>query len=111
APLVALMAGTLLAAVFALIFQPELVMGLGGNSGSAFESAYKGILNALTVETQIATDSPALSELFTSGGMAGMLGTIWLIICAMVFGGVMDGIGALERITESLLKLAKTTFG
>jgi len=52
-----------------------------------------------------------LSELFTSGGMAGMPGTIWLIVCAMVFGGIMDGIGALERITESLLKLAKTTFG
>jgi len=110
-PLVALMTGTLLAALFALIFQPGLVASLGGSADSAFQSTYKGIMNALTVEIQIPTDSPALSKLFTSGGMAGMLGTIWLIICAMVFGGVMDGIGALERITESLLKMAKTTFG
>ena len=40
-----------------------------------------------------------------------MLGTIWLIVCAMVFGGIMDGIGALSRITKSLLGMAKTTFG
>jgi NhaC family Na+:H+ antiporter len=43
--------------------------------------------------------------------MEGMLGTIWLIVCAMVFGGVMDGIGALSRITTALLKMAKSTFG
>ena len=40
-----------------------------------------------------------------------MLWTIFLIVCAMVFGGVMDGIGALSRITKGLLSMAKTTFG
>ncbi|WP_420322737.1 Na+/H+ antiporter NhaC [Flagellimonas sp.] len=110
-PLLALLIGTLLGGVFALIFQPEVVTTLGGGSTLTFESAYKGILNAITVDTSIATPDPALNDLFSSGGMAGMLGTIWLIVCAMVFGGIMDGIGALERITESLLKMAKTTFG
>jgi NhaC family Na+:H+ antiporter len=43
--------------------------------------------------------------------MNGMLGTIWLIVCAMVFGGVMDAIGALARISKALLSLAITTFG
>ncbi len=110
-PLLALLIGTLLGGVFALIFQPEVVTLLGGGDTLTFESAYKGILNAITVDTSIATPDPALNDLFSSGGMAGMLGTIWLIVCAMVFGGIMDGIGALERITESLLKMAKTTFG
>ncbi|SDQ71859.1 Na+/H+ antiporter NhaC [Flagellimonas zhangzhouensis] len=110
-PLLALLIGTLLAGVFALIFQPEIVAAIGGGSELTFETAYKGILNAITVDTEIATSDPALNDLFSSGGMSGMLGTIWLIVCAMVFGGIMDGIGALERITESLLKLAKTTFG
>lgn len=110
-PLMALLIGTLLGGVFALIFQPDIVAGIGGGTGLNFESGYKGILNAITVDTSIATDDPALNDLFSSGGMSGMLGTIWLIVCAMVFGGIMDGIGALERITESLLKLAKTTFG
>jgi NhaC family Na+:H+ antiporter len=110
-PLMALLIGTLLGGVFALIFQPDIVTTIGGGTSMTFESAYKGILNAITVDTQIATSDPALNDLFSSGGMSGMLGTIWLIVCAMVFGGIMDGIGALERITESLLKMAKTTFG
>lgn len=110
-PLMALLIGTLLGGVFALIFQPDIVANIGGGTALNFESGYKGILNAITVDTAIATDDPALNDLFSSGGMSGMLGTIWLIVCAMVFGGIMDGIGALERITESLLKLAKTTFG
>ncbi len=110
-PLAALLIGTLLGGVFALIFQPDIVSTIGGGKQLNFESGYKGILNAITVNTSIATDNPALNDLFSSKGMYGMLGTIWLIICAMVFGGVMDGIGALERITKSLLSLAKTTFG
>ncbi|GLU44622.1 Na+/H+ antiporter NhaC [Allomuricauda sp. NBRC 101325] len=110
-PLLALLIGTLLAGVFALIFQPEIIAAIGGGTELTFETAYKGILNAITVDTEIATSDPALNDLFSSGGMSGMLGTIWLIVCAMVFGGIMDGIGALERITESLLKMAKTTFG
>ncbi|UII79344.1 Na+/H+ antiporter NhaC [Flagellimonas sp. CMM7] len=110
-PLLALLIGTLLGGVFALIFQPEIVTTIGGGTSLNFESAYKGILNAITVDTNIATDDAALSKLFSSGGMSGMLGTIWLIVCAMVFGGIMDGIGALERITKSLLSMAKTTFG
>lgn len=52
-----------------------------------------------------------LQKLFSAGGMAGMLWTIYLIICAMVFGGVMDAIGALEKITKSLLKVASSVFG
>ena len=107
----ALLVGTLLGGVFALIFQPDIVANIGGGTALNFETGYIGILNAITVDTEIATSDPALNDLFSSGGMSGMLGTIWLIVCAMVFGGIMDGIGALERITESLLKLAKTTFG
>ncbi|MGB5359952.1 MAG: Na+/H+ antiporter NhaC family protein, partial [Eudoraea sp.] len=110
-PLVALLIGTLLGGVFALWFQPDIVAGITGAKELNFESGYKGILNAITIKTEIATDNPALNDLFSAKGMSGMLGTIWLIVCAMVFGGIMDGIGALSRITKSLLGLAKTTFG
>ena len=110
-PLAALLIGTLLGAIFALIFQPEIVAGLTGSNKLDFESGYKGILNAITLETSIPTENESLTKLFSSKGMNGMLGTIWLILCAMVFGGVMDGIGALSRITKSLLAMAKTTFG
>ena len=110
-PLAALLVGTLLGAVFALLFQPGIVAGITGVTELTFEAGYKGILKAITTKTTIASDNEVLSELFTAKGMAGMLGTIWLIVCAMVFGGVMDGIGALSRITKALLGMAKTTFG
>lgn len=110
-PLVALLVGTLMGALFALIFQPEVLAGLTGAGELTFESGYKGIMNAITRETSIPTTNDALTDLFTAKGMEGMLGTIWLIVCAMVFGGIMDGIGALSRITKALLGLARTTFG
>lgn len=110
-PLMALLIGTLLGGVFALIFQPTVVAGLSGATNLTFENGYKGIINAITINTQIATDNDALNDLFAAKGMSGMLGTIWLIICAMVFGGIMDGIGALSKISQSLLQIAQTTFG
>ena len=110
-PLLALLIGTLLGGAFAIFFQPDIVAGLTGAKELTFENGYKGILNAITIQTSIATDNPTLNELFSAKGMAGMLSTIWLIVCAMVFGGVMDGIGALSRITRALLGMAKTTFG
>lgn len=110
-PLIALFLGTLLGALAALIFQPQTVAVLGDGEILNFHNGYKGILNAITVESVLPTDNPALQDLFTSGGMTGMLNTIWLILCAMVFGGVMDAIGALTAISKALLKLFHTTFG
>ncbi len=103
-PLIALCTGVILAVIFALLFQPDILEQL---SGSKFTS----IFNAIVSETQIVTTNNKLNDLFNAGGMAGMIWTILLIICAMVFGGFMDGIGALSRITKSLLKLFHTTFG
>ncbi len=110
-PLIALLAGTLLGGVVALIFQPSLVASITGAHSLNFENGYKGILTAFTTDVSVSTSNEALNDLFNSGGMAGMLGTIWLIVCAMVFGGVMEAIGALNRITQSLLSLAQSTFG
>ena len=109
-PLVALFIGTLLGALAVLIFQQELLLSLSGESKLSVFGTYQVIMDAITVSTQIETTSPALSDLFQSGGMQGMLGTIWLIICAMVFGGVMDAIGALGKISSALLNMAKSTF-
>ncbi|TDU40510.1 transporter (NhaC family) [Gelidibacter sediminis] len=110
-PLVALLIGTLLAAVAALLFQPNIVAAIGGGNSLTFATGYKGLMDAITIDTAIPTDNEALKDLFSSGGMSSMLGTIWLILCAMVFGGIMDGIGALAVISKALLKLFHTTFG
>jgi Na+:H+ antiporter, NhaC family len=110
-PLIALLIGTLLGGLFALLFQPNIVLLLSGETKLNFISAYKGVMNAITTKSVIPTDNATLTDLFTSGGMEKMLGTIWLIICAMVFGGIMDAIGALSKISQVLLSLAKSTFG
>ena len=103
-PLIALGIGVLLGAVFAWFFQPELLGKLGGSNIQA-------ITTAILTDTDIETSDKKLTKLFSAGGMNGMIWTILLIISAMIFGGIMDGIGALARITRSLLKLAKSTFG
>ncbi len=110
-PLVALFAGTLLAAVFALIWQPNLVVKVGEGSTLDITTAYRGILNAITVPSGIETTNAELADLFSSKGMSGMLNTIWLIICAMFFGGFMEAIGALHEISSALMKAAKGVFG
>ena len=109
-PLVALFVGTILGAIAALIFQQELLLSLSGESTLSVYGTYQVIIDAITVSTEIETTSAALTDLFQSGGMEGMLGTVWLIICAMVFGGVMDAIGALSTISAALLSIAQSTF-
>ena len=110
-PLVALLVGALLGAIFAIILQPDIVAKVAGASALDFNSAYKGVIKAMTEGASIETANADINDLFSSGGMAGMLGTIWLIVCAMVFGGVMDAIGALARISQALLSLANSVFG
>jgi len=103
-PLIALASGIILAIVFALIFQSDVLSNLSSSNFSA-------IMTSILTDTNITTDNDALNELFSSGGMNGMLWTIYLILCAMVFGGIMDGIGALSRITKALLSVASSVFG
>jgi len=110
-PLIALMIGTLLGGVFAIIFQPHIIEEFAKVDNIDFNSAYKVVMNAITKDTAIESTNSRLNDLFTSGGMAGMLGTIWLIITAMVFGGIMEAIGALNAISNALLKVAKGDFG
>ncbi len=109
-PLAALLAGTLLGGLFALIYQPNLVAEIAGATTLSVISAYQGVMNAIIGEISVTTSNELLNDLFSSGGMKGMLGTIWLIICAMVFGGIMDAIGGLQKLSNALLSIAQSTF-
>lgn len=72
------------------------------------ESAYRAMIDAMTVDTEVNTGNQTVDGLLGTGGMSGMLNTIWLIICAMAFGGVLERLGMLSRITESLVAKAKS---
>tara|TARA_B100001093_G_scaffold400452_1_gene388008 strand:+ start:281 stop:1702 length:1422 start_codon:yes stop_codon:yes gene_type:complete len=102
-PIIALFTGTILGLIFASFVQSSYF------SMSPIEM-YKYFMSSITTGVSIDTSHPSLNDLFVSGGMEGMLGTIWLIICAMVFGGVMESIGALSRISKSLLSIGSSVF-
>lgn len=106
-PFGALFIGILLGLVTTLVFQHTKIVQLGllGDSGW-----YKLLMHTTTNGIEIPTNNKILTQLYQAGGMKGMLNTIWLIICAVVFGGVMSGIGALDLITRAILKAAKSTF-
>jgi len=108
-PIVSLFVGTILAAVFSLIFQSELISNIILQNSSSDVSSYNIVMDSIIAKTTIQTNSVFLDELLTSGGMSGMLNTIWLVICAMIFGGVMEAIGALRSISLALLSIAKST--
>jgi NhaC family Na+:H+ antiporter len=109
--LITLFLSTMMAGLFALLFQPHLLEEIAGADTAAGAARFKGLLITLYGETQVQTGNSQLNELVSTGGMAGMLHTIWLIICAMCFGGAMSASGMLESIISVFLRLMKRTAG
>ncbi|MGB0915407.1 MAG: Na+/H+ antiporter NhaC [Crocinitomicaceae bacterium] len=105
----ALLIGTLLGAVAAVIFQPGIINQIAGETSSYAMSAYKASMNAMFGGIKILEEGNSMERLLSTRGMEGMMNTIWLIICAMAFGGVMEACGLLQKITKSIVKLAKST--
>ena len=103
-PVIALSFGILGAIVFSIIFQNNILESIDSSRSTS-------ILLSVFTDTSIPTDNERIVRLYESGGMKGMLWTIYLTISAMIFGGSMDGIGALKKITNYLLNKAKSTFG
>ena len=95
---------TLLAAAFAIIFQPELLHEISGNN-----NLFEGTMMSLYGSTGLQSDSAMLTELIATRGMAGMMNTIWLILCAMCFGGAMTASGMLGSITSVFVRFMKST--
>ncbi len=111
APIPALLVGTLLGGIFAVIFQSSILNELAGIEGSYALVSYKAVMDAITVDVSINSSNAIVNDILSTSGMSGMLNTIWLIVCAMSFGGVMEAAGLLERITQALLSLVKSVAG
>jgi NhaC family Na+:H+ antiporter len=105
----ALFIGVLAGAVFAVFFQPNIIKEISGISDDYVKAAYAATMQSMSVKTSIATSSAEVNELIATKGMSGMLNTIWLIICAMCFGGVMEACGLLQKITKSIVSFVKST--
>ncbi len=105
----ALLVGTILGLLAAVILQPDVVNQVSGINDNFLKSSGMAIMKASSMETKIQTDNVMISGLLSSGGMGGMMNTIWLIICAMIFGGVMECAGLLKVIAERIIRMANST--
>jgi NhaC family Na+:H+ antiporter len=110
-PIITLFLSAMAAGVAALIFQPELLHQIAGSGIQNVSSLFKGLIMTFYDSTQIETGNATLNELTETRGMSGMLNTIWLIICAMCFGGSMTASGMLASITSVFLRFMKRTAG
>lgn len=110
--LITLFASAILAGITALIFQPNILLEIAEAGKEVSTLLYiKGLLITYFTSTNVETGNATLNELVSTGGMAGMLETIWLILCAMCFGGVMVASKMLHSITALIIKTIRNTFG
>lgn len=100
-PIITLFLSTLLAVVFALVFQSDVLGEIADGD------LFKGAMQSVYGSTSIPTDSQLLTDLVATRGMAGMMGTIWLILCAMCFGGTMEAGGMVRGITQLFVRMIR----
>jgi len=107
----ALFVGVLLGALTAVVFQPEVVRTVAGGDWGFAAAAYIASMQAMALDVSIATGHELADELLSSSGMAGMLNTVWLIVCAMTFGAVLQATGMLARLTQALVGGVNSVLG
>ena len=111
--LIVLTLSTLLAGITALIAQPHIIreIGLSLTDGPAWKVQFGGLVSTIFDSVSIDTGNEEVNSLVASRGMVGMLNTVYLIICAMCFGGTMKASGMLRHLASLLLPLVKNRFG
>lgn len=111
--MVVLFMAALMAAVVAAVWQPSLVAEIARPEATADErtavAIYEGVMKVIYAPTQLQTGSATVDELVHTGGMAGMMPTVWLIICAQVFGGVVTATGVLRDLMSIVLRFVGGT--
>ena len=105
----ALLAGTLLALVCAFIFQPQIILEVSKMNDLSFKSYYLAAINSMGSDINISSNNMLINDLLSTSGMKGMMNTIWLVVCAMSFGGAMEAGGLLNRISSPIIKYANST--
>lgn len=107
--IITLFCSALTAALAMVIFQPDIILKIAQTDIASILTTIKAIIVSATTSTSIETGNDLLNELVATSGMGGMMNTIWLIICAMCFGGVMYGSGMLNAISQLFLRMARRT--
>ncbi|MFT4819590.1 MAG: NhaC family Na+:H+ antiporter [Candidatus Pseudothioglobus sp.] len=106
-----IMTGALVGGIFAAVLQPEAIARFVGESGgeSAWIVTVNAVWQALFNGFAIDTPNAAVNELLSRGGMSSMLNTVWLILCALTFGAVLEHTGLLQRLVIAALTMVTST--
>ncbi len=108
-----LFVASLIAGVFALVFQPHIIEAVASGAAPVKDTAltflegFKGLFISYYGSTAIDTGNAVLNDLVSTRGMSGMMNTIFLIIAAVAFGGALVGSGMLQSLTEMLTRFIK----
>lgn len=107
--LITLFVSSLMAGIAAIVLQPHLLCQIaGGEDLSTAAAITRGLAISYYGATAVDTGNASLNELVSTGGMSGMLDTIWLIICAMCFGAAMVASRMIESITRVISSFARS---
>ena len=107
--IITLFASAAMAAVAMVIAQPDILLSIAQSDSASFMTSLKAVIIAATTSTSVETGNVLLNDLVATNGMGGMMNTVWLIICAMCFGGVMYGSGMLSAISQIFVRIARRT--
>jgi len=109
-PFITLFLSAVIGAVVACVVQPDLCSQIADGVSGKFTIYFVAAMKMLSGSVSVDTGDAMLNTLTATKGMAGMLNTVWLILCVVTFGGVMEASGMIQRITEMMLKFVKNTF-
>ena len=101
--------GALVGGLWAMLFQQDIIASFANDGLSTFGANITVVWSAMFEGISVSTGDESLDSLLSGGGMASMLTTIWLIICAMTFGAVMENVGLLRKVVELLLSFTRST--
>jgi NhaC family Na+:H+ antiporter len=101
--------GALIGGIWAVLFQQELILRLASENTDVLTANVKVVWAAFFDGVNIATGNTELDKLLSGGGMSKMLNTIWLIMCALSFGAVLEHLGMLRKFVRAILVKAKST--
>ena len=107
--LVTLTLSALAACLCAVVLQPDVVAGIGGEGEMTAPALLKGIMKTCYTSTHVDTGAEAINSLVATRGMVGMMGTVWLVICALCFGACMVTSNMLQSLTNVMLRAIKGT--
>ena len=102
--LIVLFVSSLMAGILALILQPHILCQIAGSTLVSPESLTRGLAITFYGSTAVDTGNASLNELVSTSGMAGMLNTIWLILCAMCFGASLVASRMIDSITAVIIR-------